>query len=163
MIDNIIYPVESEFLNSRIELNDNFKFLSSCMKSKNKTEVVNDINLDSIRSSLRKAKLLEFVDTVSEESNNLDPSWLSKLSAGMKQKLLFARLFYHKPQLAFLDEITSSLDEESEKQLYTELIESGCDTFVSVGHRHSLRSLHTHELHFDNESGYVFRELNEQK
>ena len=37
---------------------------------------------------------------------------------GERQKLGFARLLYHRPRFAILDEATSSLDEESEASLY---------------------------------------------
>jgi len=48
------------------------------------------------------------------------------------------------PRLVFLDEATSALDESSETALYELLIAQNPQmTVVSVGHRSSLRHLHT--------------------
>ena len=55
----------------------------------------------------------------------------------------FARIFLRKPALAFLDEATSSLDEPNEQLLYRNLRELGI-SYVSVGHRSTLKEFHDH-------------------
>ena len=67
--------------------------------------------------------------------------WVKKLSPGEKQTLAFLRLFYHKPQLAFLDEASSALSVTSEAQLYEECQKRGIQ-LVSIGHRPTLRTFH---------------------
>ena len=58
----------------------------------------------------------------------------------------------------FLDEATSSVDEKSEAQLYKELSHIS-PTIISIGHRHSLRALHTHELRLISPTRFVLEEI----
>jgi hypothetical protein len=57
----------------------------------------------------------------------------------------FARLFYHGPRFAIMDESTSALDEETEAKCLQRCLTRGI-SLVSVGHRPSLRAFHTHLL-----------------
>ena len=71
--------------------------------------------------------------------------WASILSIGEQQRLGVARVLYHRPALAFLDECTSAITEEAEKNAYSLMGGAGV-TVVAVGHRASLKALHQHEL-----------------
>lgn len=73
--------------------------------------------------------------------------WADVLSTGEQQRLAFARLFLHEPNMAFLDEATSALDLENESRLYS-LLKRKIETYISVGHRLSLVKFHTHILEF---------------
>jgi putative ATP-binding cassette transporter len=69
--------------------------------------------------------------------------WAQRLSGGEQQRLAFARVLLAEPQIIFLDEATSSLDEEGEAELYRLLREAPWrPTVVSVGHRSTLREFH---------------------
>jgi putative ATP-binding cassette transporter len=70
-----------------------------------------------------------------------DLNWTDVLSGGEQQRLAFARLLIHRPRFAFLDEATSALDIEAEDSLYSLLADSS-GTFISIGHRASLRRFH---------------------
>lgn len=61
-----------------------------------------------------------------------EADWAQTLSIGEQQRVAFARLLYHRPGLAFLDEATSGLDAATEDALYTALAATGA-SFVSVG------------------------------
>jgi ABC-type uncharacterized transport system fused permease/ATPase subunit len=80
------------------------------------------------------------------------------LSGGEQQRLGFARLLLHQPDLAVLDEATSALDLASESQLYGDLVARGC-ALISVGHRRSLRAFHQRELQLDGQGGWTLREI----
>ncbi|HFZ1711583.1 TPA: peptidase domain-containing ABC transporter [Citrobacter sedlakii] len=56
------------------------------------------------------------------------------LSAGQKQKILLARAMYRKPQLLILDEATSNLDDESERQISQAISSLNC-TKIIVSHK----------------------------
>lgn len=67
--------------------------------------------------------------------------WTNILSLGEQQRISFARIFLNRPAIAFLDEATSALDEPSERHLYRRLRAEGI-SFVSVGHRSTLKEFH---------------------
>jgi putative ABC transport system ATP-binding protein/putative ATP-binding cassette transporter len=67
--------------------------------------------------------------------------WDKTLSGGEQQRLGWARLLLQQPNYAILDEATSALDEPMEALLYQRLRDLGM-TYLSVGHRSSLRAYH---------------------
>jgi ABC-type uncharacterized transport system fused permease/ATPase subunit len=94
---------------------------------------------------LRKAGLDRFVDQ--EQGLELTHhEWNTVLSGGERQRLGFARLFYGRPQYAVLDESTSALNPEIEKELYTEIASSTDVTVISIAHRMALSKYHDYKL-----------------
>jgi vitamin B12/bleomycin/antimicrobial peptide transport system ATP-binding/permease protein len=74
-------------------------------------------------------------------------NWVDVLSGGEQQRLAFARLLLNRPRFAFLDEATSALDIAAEQNLYDALADSS-STFISIGHRPSLRKFHKKTVEF---------------
>ncbi len=72
--------------------------------------------------------------------------WGNILSLGEQQRVSFARIFLWEPKISFLDEASSALDEENEKNLYSTLRKLNF-SFISVGHRSTLTSFHDYILH----------------
>ena len=62
--------------------------------------------------------LLDRPEVIREEEVN----WEDALSLGEKQRLAIARLIFHKPRYAILDECTSAVSSRMEIQLYVVLI-----------------------------------------
>ncbi|GIL93564.1 hypothetical protein Vretimale_11706 [Volvox reticuliferus] len=75
-------------------------------------------------------------------------NWNEVLSGGEKQRLAMARLLYHKPQYAVLDECTSAVSADGELRLYSECLRAGV-TFLSIAHRPALKRFHSAVIHFD--------------
>ena len=73
--------------------------------------------------------------------------WSRVLSLGEQQRIAIARALLTKPHWLILDEATSAMDEASEAQLYSLLRQYLPETtFISIGHRESLKSLHSREI-----------------
>ena len=105
-----------------------------------------------IREALEKVNFAEVLERVDGDfGRSMD--WTNILSLGEQQRVSFARIFLRKPVLAFLDEATSSLDEENERVLYENLRGLGI-SFVSVGHRSTLKEFHDHLIQL-NKDGSV--------
>jgi putative ATP-binding cassette transporter len=83
-----------------------------------------------------------------------DLQWEDVLSLGEQQRLAFARLSLELPRFVILDEATSALDVENEQRLYGLLAASGV-TYISVGHRPSLRAFHQRVLQLDGIGGWT--------
>jgi putative ATP-binding cassette transporter len=79
---------------------------------------------------------------------NVERDWDDMLSSGEKQRIAFARVLVHKPQLVFLDEATSALDVLNEQRVYSVLSEHKI-SYVSVGHRESVLRYHDNVLVLD--------------
>jgi putative ATP-binding cassette transporter len=85
--------------------------------------------------------------------------WSHILSVGEQQRLAFARVLFNRPQVVFLDESTSAMDEGLEHALYSLLRREMPQTLlVSVGHRSTLADFHTHRLEVDGQGGWSFLE-----
>ena len=77
-------------------------------------------------------------------------NWSHRLSPGEQQRLAFVRALLHRPNTLFLDEATSAVDAETEKELYELIIRELPDsTIISIAHRASVASYHTKTWRFD--------------
>lgn len=70
--------------------------------------------------------------------------WAQVLSGGEQQRIGFARIFLHKPDVLMLDEVTSSMDPGAEQELYARVIEKLPATIIiSIAHREKVLQFHT--------------------
>ena len=105
------------------------------------------IDDERARAVLRQVQLTHLTEHLDEEID-----WAARLSPGEQQRLGFARILISRPQVVFLDEATSSVDEGIEHAMY-ELIRAELpDTIlVSVGHRSTLEGFHAGQLELQGE------------
>uniref|UniRef100_A0A061SM41 ATP-binding cassette, subfamily D (ALD), member 3 n=1 Tax=Tetraselmis sp. GSL018 TaxID=582737 RepID=A0A061SM41_9CHLO len=75
-------------------------------------------------------------------------NWQEILSGGKKQRLAMARLLYHKPKYAILDECTSAVSADGEAKLYKAVLAAGI-TACSIAHRPQLRKFHSIAIVFE--------------
>ena len=76
--------------------------------------------------------------------------WQAILSPGELQRVAFIRILLTKPDVVFLDETTSALDETTEHLLYQTIKERLPEMIIlSVDHRSSLQQFHNKQLKLD--------------
>lgn len=100
------------------------------------------------------------IESIVERQGGWDAEqeWTDVLSGGLQQRVAMARLFYHAPKYAILDECTSSVTLEIERIMYDEAKRLGI-TLMTVSHRRSLWKYHTNILQFDGQGNYIFTKL----
>ena len=87
--------------------------------------------------------------------------WIGHLSGGEKQRLAIARLLYHRPAFAALDEATSAVSSDIETTLVARLAAAGV-TLLSVSHRPTLRRFHAKALRLDGQGGWSIEDIEPQ-
>jgi putative ATP-binding cassette transporter len=106
-------------------------------------------DLEEVAEALKRVGLEHLVDRLDE-----DAPWDQTLSGGEKQRLAFARIFLHDPDIIILDEATAALDPESQDQLMQHLSRQPDHTaLVSVGHRPELEAFHNRKVVLERRSG----------
>ncbi|OXU24813.1 ATP-binding cassette sub-family D member 3 [Nasonia vitripennis] len=84
--------------------------------------------------------------------------WMDVLSGGEKQRIAMARLFYHKPQFAILDECTSAVSVDVEDSMYSYCKKANI-TLFTVSHRRSLWKHHEYYLQMDGRGSFEFKPI----
>ncbi|EGT47017.1 hypothetical protein CAEBREN_16820 [Caenorhabditis brenneri] len=117
---------------------------------------------DNIVRILHELKLGHLLPIVGSLHDSVDFEWQETLSPGEQQRLCFARMLLAEPTIAFLDESTCNVDEGIENAMY-EMLRKRSITYITVGHRKSLRSHHDFELRIPSSSSFLFHEIHNQK
>ncbi|KAL8234215.1 hypothetical protein R6Q59_020315 [Mikania micrantha] len=80
-------------------------------------------------------------------------NWGEELSLGEQQRLGMARLFYHKPRFAILDECTSAVTTDMEERFCSKVRDMGTSC-ITISHRPALVAFHDVVLSLDGEGGW---------
>lgn len=152
--ESIFYIPQRPYL-SRGTLRDQIIYPDSLYEFRSKKGSEDDL-LDILR-------ILE-IESVVDRPNGWDAveEWRDVFSGGLQQRIAMARLFYHKPKYAILDECTSSVTLEMERKMY-ETAKSLGTTLMTVSHRRSLWRYHNYILQFDGKGSFGFGPLNAER
>jgi putative ATP-binding cassette transporter len=105
--------------------------------------------LREIKAALDKVGLGHLADRIKE-----DAPWDQTLSGGEKQRLAFARVLLHAPDIIVLDEATAALDEKSQDRMMETIIRELPDaTIISVAHRVELEAYHSRKIVLERRKG----------
>src|SRR5579872_5644364 len=108
-----------------------------------------DWSVEQIGEALHKVGLDHLKDKIED-----DGPWDQTLSGGEKQRLAFARLLLHNPDIVVLDEATSALDEKSQDRMMAMVMsELPNATIVSVAHRAELEAFHSRKITLERRKG----------
>lgn len=106
---------------------------------------------DKMREMLAAVDLESLLDRYAPEA---EVNWGEELSLGEQQRLGMARLFYHSPAFAILDECTSAVTTDMEERFCTRVRAMGT-TCVTISHRPALAAFHDVVLALDGEGGWT--------
>ena len=105
--------------------------------------------IKEIAEAFKRVGLGHLIDRIEDEA-----PWDQTLSGGEKQRLAFARIFLHNPDIIVLDEATAALDPESQDKLMELLSKQPDETaLVSVGHRPELEAFHNRKIVLERRKG----------
>ena len=94
------------------------------------------IDQKKLELALKKAQLISLIDRLPNGVKTMMGEFGHNLSGGERQRIGIARAYYHDPEIIFFDEATSSLDSETEKQIFN-IIKTlkGNKTIIVVTHK----------------------------
>ncbi|XP_012144821.1 ATP binding cassette subfamily D member Pmp70 [Megachile rotundata] len=138
--DQVIYPHTKEEMMRRGKMTDN--------------------DLKKLLDLVQLSHLLERENFANSEGQGWDvvADWMDVLSGGEKQRIAMARLFYHQPQFAILDECTSAVSVDVEDSMYSYCRQANI-TLFTVSHRRSLWKHHEYYLQMDGRGNYEFKAI----
>ena len=106
-------------------------------------------SVEEVADAFRRVGLEHLIDRIEDEA-----PWDQTLSGGEKQRLAFARIFLHNPDIIVLDEATAALDPQSQDKLMALLSKQPeHTTLVSVGHRPELEAFHSRKIVLERRRG----------
>ncbi len=101
----------------------------------------NQIKINIIKDVAKKAQIADFIEERKGKYNNVIGEKGIKISAGQRQRLAIARALYKKSKLIIFDEATSSVDEESEKNILNIIFNLSRKNYTSILISHKLSNL----------------------
>jgi len=97
-----------------------------------------------------------------EKYENHSDKWDQMFSLGEQQRLNVARVFWHEPRFACLDECTSAVALDGEEEIYSHIKDLGC-TVLTASQKPWLTNFHSSilDLHADGHGGWEHKEIDD--
>ena len=94
------------------------------------------VDFARLNNAIDQSRLRELVEQMPEGINTMLGESGIQLSGGQRQRIALARAFYHNRGVLVMDEATSSLDDETEKEIVNEISNlKGEKTLIVIAHR----------------------------
>jgi ATP-binding cassette, subfamily B, bacterial PglK len=114
------------------------------------------IDDEAVWRALEQAQLKKFVQSLPEQLDTKVGEWGVRLSGGQRQRIGIARALYHNPEIIFMDEATSSLDNDTEKEIMKAIDRlKGEKTLIIIAHR--LSTIKNCDIIFEINNGQLVR------
>jgi len=98
-----------------------------------------EIDSEKVILAAKKAQLHDFVQSLRKKYKTIIGESGSKLSEGQKQRISIARALYHNPAILIFDEVTSSLDANTERKFLSSIKSfKNKKTIIMIAHRYSI-------------------------
>ncbi|ONH66344.1 Peroxisomal long-chain fatty acid import protein 1 [Cyberlindnera fabianii] len=164
--ENMFYLPQRAYL-SKSSLKEVIMYPSTTYKYKSNNELTEILKVLDLTFLLHESIAIELAKDNSLEVADVDPfetvrNWSEELSIGVQQRLAMARMYYHKPKFAVLDECTSAVSPQMEQLMYSHAQSLGI-SLLSVAHRSSLWHFHNYILKFRGDGTYAFQRLDADK
>ncbi|GEQ71842.1 hypothetical protein JCM33374_g5528 [Metschnikowia sp. JCM 33374] len=154
--DNMFYLPQRAYL-VRGTLREQIIYPHSLSQFQNNPKGKKEADLEKIM------EILDLGDLLTSSSDwDIVKNWSEELSIGAQQRLAMARLYYHEPKFAVLDECTSAVSPDMEQFMYKHAQDIGI-SLLSVAHRPALWHFHNRLLQLDGKGGYFFGPLDAER
>jgi len=110
-----------------------------------------EISQIQLNDCIKSAQLYDFISSLENGLATIVGERGARISGGQRQRIGIARALYHNPQILILDEATSSLDNETEKNFMEDINKlKGEKTLIIIAHRTSTLEKCDRIIKFDN-------------
>ena len=95
-----------------------------------------DLNEEYLNKVIKCCELEEFINSSSDGINTIVGDRGIRISGGQKQRLSIGRALYSRPQILFMDEATSNIDNETEEKIIKNLKNFSKEiTIIAIAHK----------------------------
>ncbi|XP_035284118.1 antigen peptide transporter 2a isoform X1 [Anguilla anguilla] len=130
-----LHRYQHKYLHSKVAMVGQEPVLFSGSIRDNIAYGLTDCPLERVQEAARRANAHDFISQLEQGYNTDVGERGSQLSGGQKQRIAIARALIREPQVLILDEVTSSLDTESEHMIQQALASCPSQTLLVIAHR----------------------------